>query len=101
MRMAPGDGIGKMDDLLTSVMKIFTGGSTSAIVKLILLTATVFMAWRVQRFLKNRAFDLSQKQAHTDRSKMISDNQSKDSAQGRDLKSLDKWRDEVRDGRSS
>jgi len=69
-------------------------------VKSIILVALVIIGWMLQRFLKKRAFESSKKQAHDDTVDMISDNQSKDSTQSLDAKSLDEWIERVQRGRA-
>ncbi len=94
-----GSGIGTIDmEIFPNIIEFL---NTGIVLKSIVLTALVIIGWKIQGFLKKRAFRSSKKQAHDDTVEMKSDNQSKDSTQSEDAKSLDTWIERIRHGRAS
>jgi len=84
-------------EILPTIIDFF---NTGYVLKSMILAALVIIGWMLQKFLKERAFESSKKQAHDDTVDMISDNQSKDSTQSLDAKSLDAWIERMQRGRA-
>ena len=87
----------EFNEILTTLIGLFSGGATGAISNLILLVALVITAIKIRRFLRERASGGSKKQARDDRWEVVSRNKSKDLTRQSDEESLDTWRKRMRD----